>query len=96
MDQDPDDAPLNLLKDSTAAFLGQILSDALHVGPSAENPIHCLFLKLINSFIYLFLAVLCLHCCVRAFSSCGKRGILFVVVRRLLTAVASLVVEHGL
>ena len=32
----------------------------------------------------------------RAFSSCGERGLLFVAVRRLLIAVASLVVEHGL
>ena len=30
------------------------------------------------------------------FSSCGERGLLFVVVSRLLIAVASLVVEHGL
>ena len=47
-------------------------------------------------FIYLFLAVLVLRCCVQAFSSCGKRGLLFVAVRGLLIAVASLVVEHGL
>ena len=47
-------------------------------------------------FIYLFLAVLGLRCCVRAFSSCGKRGLLFIAVRRLLIAVASLIVEHGL
>ena len=46
--------------------------------------------------IYLFLAVLGLHCCVLAFSSCGERGLLFVAVRGLLIAVASLVVEHGL
>ena len=31
----------------------------------------------------------------RAFSSCGKRGLLFSAVRGFLTAVASLVVEHG-
>ena len=30
------------------------------------------------------------------FSSCGERGLLFVVVHGLLTAVASLVAEHGL
>ena len=30
------------------------------------------------------------------FSSCGERGLLFVVVRGLLVAVASLVAEHGL
>ena len=53
------------------------------------------FFFLIN-FIYLFLAALGLRCCVRAFSSCGKRGLLFVAVRGLLIAVASLVAEHGL
>ena len=45
---------------------------------------------------YLFLAALGLCCCVRAFSTCGERGLLFVVVRELLIAVASLVAEHGL
>ena len=47
-------------------------------------------------FIYLFLAALGLRCCVRAFSSCGERGLLFVAVHGLLIAVASLVAEHGL
>ena len=47
-------------------------------------------------FIYLFLAALGLHCCVRAFSSCGERGLLFLAVHGLLIAVATLVVEHGL
>ena len=46
--------------------------------------------------IYLFLAALGLHCYAWAFSSCGERGLLFVVVRRLLVAVASLVAQHGL
>ena len=41
-------------------------------------------------------AALGLHCCMRAFSSCGERGLLFIVVRGLLIVVASLVVEHGL
>ena len=45
--------------------------------------------------IYLFLAALGLRCCTRAFSS-GEWGLLFVVMRGLLTAVASLVAEHGL
>ena len=36
-----------------------------------------------------------LCCCAQAFSSCGERGLLFVVVRGLLIEVASLV-EHGL
>ena len=44
----------------------------------------------------LFLAALGLHCCARAFSSCGERGLLFVVVCGLLIAVASLAAEHGL
>ena len=49
-------------------------------------------------FIYLFiyLAVLGLHCCARAFSSCSEQGLLFVAACRLLIAVASLVAEHGL
>ena len=51
---------------------------------------------LINKFIYLFLAALSLRCCRRAFSSCGERGLLFVAVRGLLIAMASLVAEHGL
>ena len=50
------------------------------------------FLKFL--FIYLFLAVLGLGCCAWAFSSCGEQGLLFIVVCGLLTAVASLVVEH--
>ena len=68
---------------------------------SLRNPQGCnnLLLHLfIHSFIYLylFLAALGLCCCARAFSSCGERGLLFVAVRRLLIAVASLVAEHGL
>ena len=47
-------------------------------------------------FIYLFLAVLGLRFCARAFSSCGKRGPLFIAVRGLLTIAASLVAEHRL
>ena len=47
-------------------------------------------------FIVYFLAVLGLCCCTRAFSSCGKRGLLFVAVHGLLIAVASLVAEHRL
>ena len=42
------------------------------------------------------MAVLGLSFCVRAFSSCGKRGPLFIAVRRPLTIAASLVVEHRL
>ena len=42
------------------------------------------------------MAVLGLRFCARAFSSCGKREPLFIAVRRPLTIVASLVVEHRL
>ena len=49
----------------------------------------------LNLFI-LFLDALGLCCCVQAFSSCGEQELLFVAVRRLLIAVASLVVEHRL
>ena len=41
-------------------------------------------------FTYLFLAALGLHCCMQAFSSCSKRGL--VAVGGLLIALASLVV----
>ena len=47
-------------------------------------------------FIYLFMDVLGLCCWVWGFSSCSGQGILFVAVRRLLTVVASLVVDHRL
>ena len=43
-----------------------------------------------------FLAALGLRCCTQAFSSCSELGLLFVVVRGLLIAVAFLVAEHGL
>ena len=42
------------------------------------------------------MAVLGLHFCARAFSSCGKQGPLFIAVRGPLTIVASLVAEHRL
>ena len=48
-------------------------------------------------FIYLFiLAVLGLHFCARAFSSCGKQGSLLTAVRGPLTIAASPVAEHRL
>ena len=42
------------------------------------------------------MAVLGLHFCATAFSSCGKLGPLFIEVRGPLTITASLVAEHGL
>ena len=63
---------------------------------SPERKAHVVVVVLINLFIYLCLAALGLHCCARAFSSCGEQGLLFVAVRGLLIAVASLVAERGL
>ena len=42
------------------------------------------------------MAALGLHCCMRAFSSCGECGLLFDEVHGPLIAVASLVAEHRL
>ena len=59
------------------------------------SPILCC-LDHCSLFFLSFLLHWVFHCCVRAFSSCDERGLLFVAVRGLLIAVASLVVEHGL
>ena len=55
----------------------------------------CFFFFKLIYFIYLLLDALGLHCCARAFSSCGEQGLLFVAVQGLLIVVASLV-EHGI
>ena len=61
-----------------------------------NRPLLVIYFKFLKKFIYLFLAASGLRCCMQAFSSCGKRVLLFVAVRGLLTAVASLVAEHRL
>ena len=48
-----------------------------------------LSLSFFSIYLCLFLAVLGLCCCVQAFSSCGERELIFVVVRGLLIAAAS-------
>ena len=53
------------------------------------------FFFFFNLFIYLFLAVLGLRFCAKAFPSCGKRGPLFIAVRGPLTIMASLVASTG-
>ena len=57
---------------------------------------HHLDSSLLSFFFFPFLAALGLRCCLQAFSSCSKWGLLFIVVHGLLMSVASLVVEHGL
>ena len=67
-------------------FAGQILNESIN---EQKDILHFILLFK-NKFIYLFLAALGLRCCTQAFSSCGERGLLFVVVHGLLIAVASL------
>ena len=57
-----------------------------------------MFLKINQFFFFLFFffSDLALHCCVQTFSSCGKWGLLFLVVRGLLIVEAFLLAEHGL
>ena len=68
----------------------------------ALGPCHILFffffliISTFNYYLFIFLAVLGLHFCARASSSCGKRGPLFIAVRGPLTIAASLVAEHRL
>ena len=50
----------------------------------------------LSLFIYFLLTALGLRCCTQAFSSCGKQGLLFIVVCGFPVAVASLAAEHGL
>ena len=54
------------------------------------------FFLTLGLFMYLFMAVLGLRFCARAFSGCGKRGPLFIAVRGPLIIAASLVAEHRL
>ena len=60
----------------------------------SHSPLFSFFFFLI--IIYSFLAVLVLRFCARAFSSCGKRGPLFIAVRGPLTVAASPVAGHRL
>ena len=76
------------------AYLGHRASS--QPGTSRLVPLALVLFFFFFFLIYLFLAALGLRCCVQAFSSCGKRGLLFIAVRGLLIAVASLVAEHGL
>ena len=67
-------------------------------GLDAEKELEFFFLSFgfIYLFIYLFMAVLGLRFCARAFSSCGKRGPLFIAVGGPLIITASLIAKYGL
>ena len=52
--------------------------------------------KLILLIYLLILVAMGLYHCTQAFSSCTETGLLFLVVQRLLIAVASFFAEHGL
>ena len=54
------------------------------------------FFLFISLFIYLFIWLHWVFVAAWAFSGCGECGLLFVAVRGLLIAAASLVAEHGL
>ena len=66
----------------------------LHILNFQQGALSCFFF--FNLFIYLFLVVLGLRFCARAFSSCGERGPLFIAVHGPLTIRASLAAEHRL
>ena len=55
-----------------------------------------IFFKGTLLFLLIFFWLHWVFIAVQAFSSCGERGLLFVVVRGLLIVVASLVAERGL
>ena len=78
----------------------QLIHTHLPVFPLHSLTPYTFFLKFIFFFfliyLFLFLAALGLRCCTWAFSSCSEQGLLFIAVRRLLIAVASLAVEHRL
>ena len=73
------------------------VSDASSLSSETAEALFFFFnLFIIYYLLLLFLAVLGLRFCVRAFSSCGKWGPFFIAMRGPLTIVASLVVEHRL
>ena len=67
-----------------------------NVPPPMELVSFFLIFYLLFYLLFLFLAVLGLRFCVRAFSSCGECGPLFIMVHGPLTIAASLVAEQRL
>ena len=85
-----------------SGFLRQKLTHRGHWWLQKNHWLHAgrfinqVFLFVFFNFTYLFMAVLGLRFCARAFSSCGKRGPHFIAVRGPLTVAASLVAEQRL
>ena len=82
-------------------FAWQVTSSllGLHFEVMSESPSFTIQSEVLSSFlerICFFLVALSLCCCVWAFSSCSKQGLLILEVHGLPTAVASLVAEHRL
>ena len=75
-------------------YLEHFLKEQIYARP--QTKFNASFFKKLIYYFYLFLAALGLSCCAQAFSSSGERVLLFVVVRGLLIALASLVAEHRL
>ena len=79
------------------AIIAETACDSLLTSMTALLSSARVFHRLFYFFIYLlFMAVLGLCFCARAFSSCGKWGPLFIAVRGPLIIVASLVAKHRL
>ena len=73
-----------------------VLMVSCFLGKSFYKKSNYFFIFFFYKFIYLFLAVLGLRFCARAFSSCSERGSVFIVACGPLTVAASLVAEHRL
>ena len=85
-----------LFKGSRCQLLAQISSSRSTRRHFGQQAITWMFLFKNYLFIYLFLAALGLCSCTQSISSCGKWGLLSIVVLRLLITMASLTVEHSL
>ena len=91
----PTNRYINLVKKKYRQLTANGNSNIFHLFPFTPR-LTQYFYFFIFIFFYLFMAVLGLRFCARAFSSCGKRGPLFIAVRGPLTIAASPVAEHRL
>ena len=88
---------INVLLSISSFFFSSKTWEMLIMCKVSFEVFFCFFFKIfICLFIYLFIAVLGLHFCARAFSSCGKQGPLLIAVCGPLTITDSLVAEHRL